>query len=112
MKSDGASEGEHRSSAAAQWAMLGKPVARVSDDPDPECPPELDYLWEDFIEIVAGLPQGGFGPAVVTWESLNAWSQLTDTELEPWEARTLIRLGARRAAVMGEEGGGNAKADH
>src|SRR2546423_776850 len=111
MKSDGAPEGEHRSSAAAQWASMGVKVVRPAAE-EPECPRALLYLWRDFVELACGLASGGFGPPVVTWEALDAWCRLTGVTLEPWEARTLIRLGQRRAVIESEEGGGNGGQDH
>lgn len=112
MKSDGAAEGTHRSSAADQWVKLGIAPKTGSHFAEPECPPELVYLWRDFVELVGGLASGGFGPPVVTWEALDAWCRLTGVTLEPWEARTLIRLGQRRAIIESEEGGGNGGQDH
>jgi hypothetical protein len=111
MKSDGAPEGTHRSSASDQWVKMGIVPKAATQINEPECPPELLYLWRDFVELACGLA-GGFGPPVVTWEALDAWCRLTGVALEPWEARTLIRLGQRRAIIESEEGGGNGGQDH
>lgn len=80
----------------------------------PEGPPfplELDYLWQWFIEISIGLAPTGFGPAMVTWEAVRAWQQMSGAgPVEPWEARALIRLGMARAAVQAERKPQNAAA--
>ncbi|MFL9823434.1 hypothetical protein [Rhodoplanes sp. SY1] len=66
----------------------------------PPFPQPLRHLWSLFSEIAEGLDAGGFGPATVTWQSLDAWSRLTGVTLDPREAVALVRLGAVRAEVM------------
>lgn len=46
-----------------------------------------------------GLACNGMGPSVVTWEGLRAWRLEMGLTLEPWEARTLVLLGNRRAGI-------------
>ncbi|MCK1568992.1 hypothetical protein IVB08_34605 [Bradyrhizobium sp. 173] len=50
-----------------------------------------------------GLASNGFGPALVTWEALRAWSEFMAVSLEPWEAKVLVTLGYRRAVIADEE---------
>lgn len=69
----------------------------------PELPAELVYLWRDFKEICSGLQSNGIGQTLVTWEALAAWSALTQTRLDAWEARALISLGIVRANIMAEK---------
>lgn len=76
-------------------------IAAIDDAP--LCPPALVYLWNHFAELSMGLCSNGFGPAVVTWEALKAWSEFCSVALEPWEARVLVELGHRRAVIDGEE---------
>jgi hypothetical protein len=54
------------------------------------------------MDVLAG-QEAGFGPATVTWEGLAAWCALTGETPEPWEARTLVRLGVLRANILSEE---------
>ena len=61
---------------------------------------QLHYLWTMFNEISAGLESGGFGPATVTWQNIEAWSRLTGTSLEPLEAVILARLGQARVLAF------------
>lgn len=84
--------------------MLGrKKEAARADDPDaPQCPLELQYLWNWFEEVSGGIASAGFGYAVITWESLLAWSTLSALILEPWEAQALVMLSRQRAAVLSE----------
>jgi hypothetical protein len=99
---DGATVRDHGLSAQRQFAKLGiKP--KVAPAPDgPPFPAALAYLWRMFAELVIGLPSGGFGPAVVTWETLRAWCALMRVTLRPWEALALVRLGEVRARVIGD----------
>lgn len=50
-----------------------------------------------------GLASNGFGPPLVTWEALKAWSEFVTIQLEPWEARVLVTLGYKRAVIESEE---------
>lgn len=77
---------------------------KVADvDDAPECPEALAYLWGYFREVSMGLASNGFGPALVTWEALQAWSEFMAVSLEPWEAKVLVTLGYRRAVIADEE---------
>lgn len=67
------------------------------------CPEALVYLWDYFREVSMGLASNGFGPALVTWEALRAWSEFMSVSLEPWEAKVLVTLGYRRAVIDDEE---------
>lgn len=58
-----------------------------------------------------GLSSNGFGPALVTWEALKAWSEFMALSLEPWEAKVLVTLGYRRAVIDGEEQAKKSKAN-
>lgn len=49
-----------------------------------------------------GLAISGMAPAVVTWEGLRAWAGFMNLDLEPWEARTMIEMGYRRAVIESE----------
>ncbi|MBN8960575.1 MAG: hypothetical protein J0H71_05540 [Rhizobiales bacterium] len=99
--------------AAAVFARLGiKRISRhVTGSSVPELPRPLAYLWEWFGDFVFGLPSGGMGPAVATWESLEAWTRQMRVELEPWEARAMIRLGHLRAVVQSEADAERQKAE-
>lgn len=76
-------------------------VAEIDDAP--ECPEALAYLWKHFAEIDLGLSSNGFGPPLVTWEALRAWTDFMAVQLEPWEARALVVLGHKRAVIADEE---------
>jgi hypothetical protein len=56
----------------------------------------------------------GFGPSVLTWRDVAAWADLTRERPDPWEARALVELSARRAAISSEQNaeshGGHSKA--
>jgi hypothetical protein len=40
---------------------------------------------------------------VITWEGLQAWSQLLQIELEPWEVDLMVNLSCIRANVHAEK---------
>jgi hypothetical protein len=103
---DGATEGEHRSSAARQWEALGRTKAASAASPEaPSFPDELSYLWAWFNELSAGLAITGMGPSVLTWEGLAAWCGLMRMRLEPWEASSLVNLSLLRASIQSEKQG-------
>ncbi len=101
---DGATEGEHKSSAARQMAALGwdKSAAEVMPDPPP-FPFEVGYLWAWFCQYAKGLPVNGMAPASATWEGVAAWAALMRIDMEPWEANVMIDLGLLRSNVVAEK---------
>lgn len=74
---------------------------RIDDAPDFPWP--MEQLWSDFNEISLGLSSNGFGAALITWDSLQAWQQLRGVDLDPQDALTLIRLSHRRAVILEEK---------
>jgi hypothetical protein len=58
----------------------------------PPMPPNpAPHIISRLIEI--GLTEAaGMGSAPVSWQSIQAWSQLTGTRLAPWEARLIRKL--------------------
>lgn len=101
--SDGATKGEHTSSAALQWEKIGKPQLAKSLVADPpHFPDELSYLWDWYRIHAMGIALSGMAPAVVTWEGVAAWALLMDVALQPWEARAMVTIGYIRAVVEGE----------
>jgi hypothetical protein len=100
-QADGATAGDHLASGAEQMRKFGlKPKQHIpTADDAPPFPAELGYLWEWFNEHTSGLVVSGMAMPVVTWESLHAWSRITRIDLDAWEARAMIELGAIRAIV-------------
>lgn len=91
--------------AAAVFANLGikpKRAGILDHAASPKLPPLLAYLWGWFGEFAMGMASGGMGPAVATWEGLTAWCARMRVDLEPWEAKAMIRLGHIRAVVQSE----------
>ncbi|SDC06499.1 hypothetical protein SAMN05216337_1001165 [Bradyrhizobium brasilense] len=60
----------------------------------------LKYVWDMFREVHAGIQGNGWTHPVITWETLKAWSDETDQRLEPRDARVVVELGQRRAAIL------------
>jgi hypothetical protein len=69
----------------------------------PELGPEI-YLWHT-LRDVGLMVQTPMGQTPIGWPELNAFSQLTQQQLEPWEASTLIRMSEAYLAELsiGEE---------
>jgi hypothetical protein len=104
LKSDGTTERDHQELALATIAALPKwRGAKPAIQSAPPFPVELNYLWGWFCEHSMGLSSNGMGPALVTWESLNAWCSQMDIELKPREARAMVRLGHLRAIAQSEK---------
>lgn len=81
--------------------MFGlKPRGGVTSEPAPRIPGLLRYVWDAFREVSAGIQANGWTYPVVTWETLRAWSEETDQHLEPRDARLVVQLGERRAAIL------------
>jgi hypothetical protein len=55
------------------------------------------------VEIYFGVSGNGFGPAMVTWQDIAAWSQLTGERLSPFEARVIVALSHSRAELQQAE---------
>ena len=91
---DGATEGDHRASAARQFAKLRRPIKRDLIPDAPPFPDALEYLWRYFADILNGCGSNGWGPPEITWRDLQAWSEMTGNTIEPWECAALMRLSA------------------
>lgn len=103
---DGAEAGDHIDSAQRQLArMPGRKRPQPNGPLIPEPPPfpePLDYLWQIFELVSMGMPISGMAPAVISWDTLQAWESLTNTALEPWEAQTVVQLSMMRAGIQSE----------
>jgi hypothetical protein len=100
---DGATEGDHRASAARQFAALGiKPKTEIVAKP-PEFPKALEHVWNWFLEIIQGVASNGWSVPGVTWTELDCWARLTGQDIPARDARTIIRLGVMRANILSEK---------
>jgi hypothetical protein len=82
---DGATRREHLEAAAR--------VGVVSEELEvPQCPDELRYLFEWFIEVSGGRGNSGFGPNALAWTDLAAWASLTGNAPSPVEVGILRDL--------------------
>lgn len=101
---DGSTERDHLEAAQRQIDNIPNWKGnREAVPPSPPFPTQLAYLWRWFVELSMGIASNGMGPAVVTWEALDAWSRsFLRIDLSYWEALTLIRLGNARAVIESE----------
>lgn len=51
----------------------------------PPIPASAAYLWQWWWRLHRRRPSGGMGIASITWSEIKAWSELTGTEVLPWE---------------------------
>jgi hypothetical protein len=102
--SDGATEGQHKASAAKQMEALGW-ITSASEVliPPPELPHEIAHVWHWFNEVVRGVQGNGYSYPVITWTELDCWARLTRQEISPREAKTIIVLGTMHANIKSEK---------
>lgn len=56
-----------------------------------DCPVELEYLWEIFMEL--NQTRGaGFGPSAIQYQEIAAWRDLMSVPIMPWEVHTIRKL--------------------
>jgi hypothetical protein len=102
---DGATDGQHSDAAREMWKRIGRVPKYLEQPVWPELPVEVAHIWHWFSEIIAGCDGSGWGPAIVSWSSIDSWSRLTGKDLEPWECRALVSLGVLRANILAERDG-------
>lgn len=69
----------------------------MQKEDEPEFPFALVHLWNWFNELMAGSGEG------IRWRDLQAWSEMTGNQPEPWETAALMRLSSTYAAIVAEE---------
>jgi hypothetical protein len=98
----GGTEREHLKGALARAKTAERRREIDAELAGPPFPRPLRYLWAIFAEIAEGL-DASFGPPVISWQTLDAWSRLTGVRLEAREAITLVRLGRVRAEALDQD---------
>lgn len=53
-----------------------------------EVPFDGEFLWGWFWELHQGRKNSGFGPNPLSWTEMEAWAQVTEIRLTPFEALT------------------------
>ncbi len=86
---DGTSISAHVRQAAK---TLGVPLEEIPGVPQLACPPELVYLWVEFLEINGARGSSGFAPATINFTELAGWMLVTGIRLMPWEVRVVRSL--------------------
>jgi hypothetical protein len=61
---------------------------RNKNDPLPELPQPLGYLWGWFLELSRARTEG----QPITYPDIDAYSRLMDVRIQPWEAALIRRL--------------------
>lgn len=78
-------------SRIAQWRQVEKTIGSAPQllMDAPVLDEELQYLWNEYCEIVKGCDR-------ITWESLDSYQRLTGINLTPWESSIMIELDRMR----------------
>jgi hypothetical protein len=86
--------------AVEKEEKTGIPDPRIAAlEVSPAAAPILDIFWE----IKIGLTENGFsGSGRLGWRDIEAWCSLTNTEIRPWIARSLVHMDATRWLVLAE----------
>ena len=91
---DGIPEREHLKVVEQQTGKTPLPLIA------PDFPEVLDYLWEIFIKLSNTRGQGFDDPLPITYSEIKSWSEMTGTEIYPWEVDAVKRLDAVYVKVM------------
>jgi hypothetical protein len=78
---------EHLTALAMRGDRQAKALLR-----GPEVPSVVLHLYEWWGEVAAGRGAGGLGPAGLTWQDISGWMAVTQTEVTPLEAQTILRM--------------------
>lgn len=73
----------------AAWRSTGR---RPADLDTPAAPESLHYLMTWFDQLAGGRAEGLNGPQPITWPDMQAWAQLLQIPLQPWQAGVLRQL--------------------
>lgn len=72
-------------------ALGGSLRARLTLEEGPECPLNLAWLWEDYLDLMKGRSPG-FGAAALTWPVLETWMRLRNRPLDQREIDVIFDL--------------------
>ena len=64
----------------------------------PDAPEELRYLWAYYCQIKRG--------QALTWQELQAWSQMVGIPLHGWESETIMRIESAVQRAMTDDNAG------
>ena len=64
-----------------------------------DIPEPVEHLWDWFWELDSVRGSNGFGPNPLTYSEIRAWSQLTETEITPWEVSVLKKMDVIRIST-------------
>lgn len=59
--------------------------------PPVEFPEVMSHVWQIFVKLHKRRPSG-FGPSLITYEQIQAWKNLAEHPLMPWEVEVIEQL--------------------
>lgn len=65
-------------------------LAQLEDQP--EIPFYLEHIWEWFWQLRKRVPSGMSGQNPITWQDIQSWSNILQTEIRPIEAEILAEI--------------------
>ncbi|WP_211440921.1 phage tail assembly chaperone [Collimonas humicola] len=97
-QSDGATLRQH-------IAIVAKQSGKIPEEyVFPDCPEQLRYLWQLFIDFCESRCNTGYGILPLQYAEIEAWSRLMRCPLTPWEVSVIKRIdGAFMQAQMKEK---------
>jgi hypothetical protein len=97
-----------RQSLEKVWKQTGHKPALL--DEEPEIYPALQHIWTWFHHL-SSTRGGGFGPAPISFQEIDAWARLMRTGPTPWEIEQIMRLDGVWFKVQAEKDKKDKKTD-
>lgn len=73
--------------------QVERQTGQTPEDLDgPEIPPQMEHLWEWFLELHGARGYGHNGPQPISYGEIEAWASLCNKEPSQWEVKLLRRL--------------------
>jgi hypothetical protein len=91
---DGATLREHLQSA---WRQTGERPELLEPV---DCPDEMLYLWDRFLEVSKRRTSNGFGLNPVPYADIAAWATMNRVRITPFELEVLDRIEALYVSLM------------
>ena len=74
--------------------------------PEPECPAEIIYIWNSWVELNGARASGGFAPNPISWTEIDGYCRVTRVDLLPWEARAIRAIDEVYLSTIAEDRAG------
>lgn len=96
MAADGSKKGDHMDAARRH------PLFKASEEPEPRCPIEVEYLWDWFCRI-AGKRQIGMAANALASSEILDWQRRYRLRFEPFEESVIDRLDSLYLSIINKK---------